>query len=352
MRAGTKKATSDVLSIVEAAYCLEEPQKQWAQRLLEVADRSVGRGLAGFACAFDASRMDGTVAIDRASAAIINQPVELVHAIFDGLTLAAPGWLSPYFAGEGGAPRCLLTSEVDPRRKLNYRDRLARSGVHDGINLVCVDLDRRGLLLSLAIPAGTTIAPERRTDLVRAATHIQSALRLRARLAAESPGAPTGDRALESVDAVLTAEGKVLHAEGDAALATARRALQTAVRDITHARTALRGDSHRALRMWKGLVSAHWTLIDRFESDGERYVVARENVPQLKGLAALTPTERFVVAYAARGFTTKEIAYTLGISAITVRVLLMRAARRYGVRSRKALLALGRRALSEKEPIK
>lgn len=349
MRPGTRKKTSDVLSIVEAAYSVEEPQKQWAQRLLEVVDRSVGRGLAGFACTFDASSADGTVAIDRGSAAILNQPVGLVHAIFDGLTQAAPGWLSTYFAGDGGVPRCLLTSEVDPRRKLSYRDRLARSGVHDGINLVCVDLDRRGLLLSVAIPAGSTLAPEKRTDLVRAGTHIQSALRLRARLAAGSPDAPTGLAAPDSGAAVLTAEGKVLHAEGDAKLATARRALQTAVRDITHARTALRGDTHRALGMWTGLVAAQWTLVDRFESDGERYVVARENTPQVNGLPALTPTERLVVAYAARGYTTKEIAYTLGISATTVRVLLMRAARRYGVRSRKALLALGRRALSRAE---
>jgi DNA-binding CsgD family transcriptional regulator len=349
MRAGTSKGTSDVLSIVEAAYSLDDPQKQWAQRLLEVADRSVGRGLAGFACAFDASRTDGIVTIDRESAAIINQPVELVHAIFDGLTLAAPGWLSRYFSGERGVPRCLLTSEVDPRKKLNYRDRLARTGIHDGINLVCVDLDRRGLLLSLAIPAGSTIAAEKRTDLVRAATHIQSALRLRARPAAGSSEPAACVAEPESGAAVLTAQGKVLHAEGDAKLASARRALQTAVRDITHARTALRGDAHRALGMWTGLVAAQWTLVDRFESNGERYVVARENSPQVNGLLALTPTERLVVAYAARGSTTKEIAYALGISATTVRVLLMRAARRYGVRSRKALLALGRRASPEPE---
>jgi DNA-binding CsgD family transcriptional regulator len=346
MLVGTNKASFDVLSIVEAAYSLEGPQQQWTQRLLEVADRSVGRGLAGFACGFGANA-DGTFAFDRRSAAIINQSEETVHAIFDGLSQAAPGWLSTYLAGEGGVARCLITSEVDPRRKLNYRDRLAQSGIHDGINILSMDLDRRGLLLSLGIPAGPTIAPEKRTDLVRAATHIQSALRLRARLAAESLDVPAADDGLEAGDAVLTAEGKLLHAEGDAALANARRALQTAVRDVTHARIALRGDAHRALGMWKGLVAAQWTLIDRFESNGERYVVARENTPRLNGLVALTPTERFVVAYAARGSTTKEIAYTLGISATTVRVLLMRAARRYGVRSREALLALGRRALSE-----
>jgi DNA-binding CsgD family transcriptional regulator len=346
MSVATNSGSFDVLSMVEAAYSLDGPPRQWTQRLLEVADRSIGRGLGGFACPF-AANTDGTFTMDRKSAAFINQPEEMVYAILDGLTQAAPGWLSAYLAGEAGVARCLITSEVDPRRKLNYRDRLARTGVDDGINILCMDPDGHGLLLSLGIPAGPTLAPERRQDLVRAATHIQSGLRLRARLAAESADAPTADGALESCDAVLTPEGKVLHAEGNAALATARRALVAAVRDVTHARTALRGDVHRALGMWKGLVAAHWTLIDRFESDGERYVVARENAPQLNGLVALTPTERLVVAYAARGSTTKEIAYTLGVSATTVRVLLMRAAHRYGERNRKALLALGRRALSE-----
>jgi DNA-binding NarL/FixJ family response regulator len=49
-----------------------------------------------------------------------------------------------------------------------------------------------------------------------------------------------------------------------------------------------------------------------------------------------------VVTYAARGFSTKEIAYTLGLADTTVRVLIMRAVRRAGVRDRNELLALAR----------
>jgi DNA-binding NarL/FixJ family response regulator len=58
-------------------------------------------------------------------------------------------------------------------------------------------------------------------------------------------------------------------------------------------------------------------------------------------MSKLTPTERCVVTCALRGFSTKEIAYTLGISDSTVRVLIMRAVRRYGYRSRRELMKLG-----------
>jgi len=317
-------------------------------RLLEAAERSIGEGLGGFACIFNANP-DGTIAIDRGSAAVVHQSEEVIHAIFDGLTQAPPGWLSAYINGDGGLARCLMTSEVDPRRKLTYRDRLAESGVRDGVNIACLDLDQRGVLLSIGVSAGPTMAAAVRADLRRVATHVLSALRLRARLAAPSLGAPMAPSLREPGGAVLFPDGEVVHADGDAGLAKARGALQTAVRDITQARTTLRADAHHALGMWKGLVSAQWTLVDHFESDGTRYVVARQNAPQARGLAVLTPSERCVVAYAARGSTTKEIAYTLGISDTTVRVLLMRAARRCGARNREALLALGRRAFAERD---
>src|ERR1700722_3271716 len=94
-------------------------------------------------------------------------------------------------------------------------------------------------------------------------------------------------------------------------------------------------NSHRS-----GLV--RWILVDRFEHDGEKYVVLRDTGPSSRRRLALTATERGVVTAGARGLTTKEIAYELGITDTTVRVLLMRAARRCAVRSRQELLDLWR----------
>jgi DNA-binding CsgD family transcriptional regulator len=51
----------------------------------------------------------------------------------------------------------------------------------------------------------------------------------------------------------------------------------------------------------------------------------------------LTDGERRVVELAAQGLRTKEIAHHLDISHATVRVLLMRASRKYDARSREEL---------------
>ena len=87
-------------------------------------------------------------------------------------------------------------------------------------------------------------------------------------------------------------------------------------------------------------MSGRWTLVDAFDHGGERYIVARENQSRPEGLTKLTDREQQVVASAAAGRSTKEIAYDLGISHATTRVLLSRAYRRLGVRSRNQLFDL------------
>jgi len=97
-------------------------------------------------------------------------------------------------------------------------------------------------------------------------------------------------------------------------------------------------DPDASLDARKALVSARWSLLDRVELDGRRYIVARENPPGAPGPEALTPREREVVAYAKLGHHNKLIAYDLGIADSTVRVLLSRAMAKLGVQSRRDLL--------------
>jgi DNA-binding CsgD family transcriptional regulator len=86
---------------------------------------------------------------------------------------------------------------------------------------------------------------------------------------------------------------------------------------------------------------ARWTLLDAFESDGKRYIVAiMENPAVTDGPVVLSARERQVVAFAALGKTNKLIAYELGLSDSTVRVLLARAAKKLGVNTRTELVAL------------
>ena len=81
-------------------------------------------------------------------------------------------------------------------------------------------------------------------------------------------------------------------------------------------------------------VGSRWILIDGFEQGGRRYIVAMER----PGAERLSATEWAVLHLAIAEATNKEIAYELGLAHATVRVLLHRAAAKFGVRTRAELI--------------
>ena len=198
-------------------------------------------------------------------------------------------------------------------------------------------------MLSLGVRGGYRLRRQQRRQLSRVGIHVLAGLRLRNRLAARQSGgrhgvAPPHDDALG--DAIVAPNGGVLHARGEASLPASRAALSSAARRIEEARGPARGDAEHALELWRGLVAGTWSLVDTFERDGSRYMLARQNHPNLNGPKSLTTRERAVAAYVARGQTTKEIAYSLGVADTTVLVLLMRAMRECAVKDRRALVEL------------
>jgi DNA-binding CsgD family transcriptional regulator len=166
----------------------------------------------------------------------------------------------------------------------------------------------------------------------RLAFHLASAHRLRRRLA------ETGRDPLGGYEALFDPGRGLIEANGPAENGRARSALESAA----VAREEVRQGSNRQepTDRWRPRVSGRWTLVDAVSRRGQRYIVARENEVQPPGLDDLTGRELQVVASAAAGRSNKEIAYELGISHATVRVLLSRAGLRLGVRSRRQLLQL------------
>jgi DNA-binding CsgD family transcriptional regulator len=322
------RATSapDLASIVEAAYAVDGSAQEWAARILGAAHRSLGAGRGGFTCELQLNE-DGTLAIDRGSAAVIRHKAERLSALFESLPRALSGFLALQPPAGRTAGRCVLTSEMAPGALLPSGQRVARQVVSDELNIFCLDPDRRGFLLSLEIRDRRKLTPELRDDLHRVATHILTGLRLR--------------RRLRLADADTLAERDSTCAGGEAALAEARRALQAAVLNVERALTPLRTGEAPALDEGKKLIATGWMLIHQVDAQGARYIVARQPTTSAR-LSLLTPTERRVVVDAARGSSTKEISYELGIAEATVRVLIMRASRRLGVRTRDELLVLAR----------
>ena len=88
------------------------------------------------------------------------------------------------------------------------------------------------------------------------------------------------------------------------------------------------------------LIDRRWTIVDHHERDGRHYLVVVGD--RATGIELLSPRELQVLAAAAAGQTTKVIAFELGLSDSTVRVLLARTAKKLGVKKRADMVALYR----------
>jgi DNA-binding NarL/FixJ family response regulator len=131
----------------------------------------------------------------------------------------------------------------------------------------------------------------------------------------------------------------VVHAKGAAKVREARDALRDAARAVDKARGKLRrSDPDAALALWRGLLEGRWSLVERFDTDGRRFVVAHRNEAATRGLRALSVRERQVASYAALAHTNKLIAYELGIALGSVSVHLRSALAKLGVKSRVELV--------------
>lgn len=198
-------------------------------------------------------------------------------------------------------------------------------GVRDQIVAKAVDPRGNGCLLWAGSPDETTVPTRHALRWSRVMTHLLAALRLRTALASR-------------LEAVLEPGGRVVHAEGVARERPLREALRDAVLHVERARSrAGSADADAALSRWHALVSGRWSLVDSFERDGRRFLVARRNDPELASPRSLSQRERQILAYAALGHPNKYIAYALGIAPSTVSSHLMSGMRRLRLRSRAEL---------------
>jgi DNA-binding CsgD family transcriptional regulator len=211
------------------------------------------------------------------------------------------------------------------------KDGLQKFGIFDSIWITATDPTGRGCGFHAGRKSIAWAGPGEKRTWGRIAAHLSSAIRLRYRVHdAEARGAWA---------AVFDPNGKLHDATGEAQEAEARALLREAVLKIEKARGRQRLEQpEQALSEWKALVAGKWSLVDRLEQDGRRYIVARANEPRARGPAALSQREKQVLGYAQLGHHNKLIAYELGIAQSTVRVLMSRAMSKLGVRTREQLL--------------
>lgn len=348
-------ANRDLVPLVEAAYRIERTAAEWVRGLATAAMPALdrGAGLHVFRIERDGNRL---------------RPVDPV------CVGAAPSWAEawretwwdrwiapldqPSLASAISFGACSYATQLwaaMAEQIPTYADflaRLANDGFHhvlptfaggatqgsprpfypDSFNLVAVDT--RGsatvILANLTTPARSVLTPEDVARWERVAAHIAAGDRLRRR----------ASRARSGEDAVLAPGGKLLHAEGDARAPDARAALRDAARRVDAARKqTARGAPEDVLELWQALYDGRWSVFDRFDSDGRRFLVARRN-PQPDGpqLTALTTRQRQVATLVAMGHSNKAVAYELGIATPTVASLVRGVKQRLGASSRAELV--------------
>lgn len=190
---------------------------------------------------------------------------------------------------------------------------------------------QRGLMIMAPWPHEGETPPRKLEHWRRVASHLSAALRLRTRLRGRDGGGVS--------DAIFEPDGGCVHAERDAAETEARERLRDAVRRMERARSeSERTTGDLALESWTALVDGRWSLVDRFEADGRRYIVAKPNDAGVRDPRALTKMESAVALLVARALSNKEIAYELGLATSTVAEHVSSVARKLGVGSRPELV--------------
>lgn len=346
--AAGERGTDDV-AILEAAYRVDREacdDRAWLLGVLEAARGALDAGFGVFGYRIDARDLSavrattpvlafgppgGEEALAQIDAALRLAPEEQ-RAL--GI-LGTPETAEQLYAGSHAMVTASSTLGRARFRGLSPVQRwLAPFGVADLLAVKTVDVDRRGVVLAAALPSPATPTRARALSWSRIAAHLAAALRLR-----EQTGDP-----LIGAEAIFVADRASVdppaHLAGEAREASAREALRRAAAAVVRARGRLRRDDpDAALAGWPSLIDGRWTLLDCFDRDGKRFLVARRNEPRVAPELALTARERQVAAHAAIGHGVRLIAYELGLAPATVCEQLRAAMRKLGVSTRAELAA-------------
>ncbi len=195
------------------------------------------------------------------------------------------------------------------------------------------DAGRMALLVGALDEVSTTTATQRH-QFHLAMSHLGAGLRIRTALARGGVHPDEGE-------AVFDASGRMLHADGPAKEQSAREALRQAVAEIDRARSARgRSEGVDAVERWQGLVDGRWSLVDHFDRDGKRFVVAHKNDPSVRDPRGLSVREKQIAELVGMGRSTKEIAYELGLSNSAIGMAVKAVCSKLGLSSRTELAHL------------
>lgn len=322
------RVTSAMIDVVETAYDMQPQGDQWFSELLETSgpifERAVGaiiriveRPVEGGPITLGEQYTTSTVPPDwdeTTRAMFKSLPPELIEL------RTRPGTAHTYselfevyrelreqFGVSGTYAEWSLDSNIEVIKKVVEVCR-------DTFVVAATDPHGRGFILAALLPEPTTIPEREREGWRMLGAHLASGFRLRQGLSHQ--GAIVASGLPGHAEAVLDPKDfRVTDANGAAREADAMETLRDAAVAIDRARGRLRkSDPQESLATWWALLQGRWSLVDWFDTDGRRYVLAHPNSPDIRDPRGLSERETQVVTFAALGETNKMVSYRLGIS--------------------------------------
>jgi len=310
--------------VIEAAYTFRSNPADWADALHAALGPALDLGqgtlvgLVGFPD--QGLRLEHLAA--RAGATRVHQAVVRLGVLLSPSTLR-----DAFFSGRVLGSSSGRYSQSDfaqlEQRALPVRSR-------DAAGFCATDDIDRGVMVISPSPSRLTL-PTQPSALVRGlGQHIGNGLRLQRVMHAATLDDP-------AIEAIFDPDGRTQRTAGMARMPNALDRLREFVR--ARARAPLPADEGPGApgSAWQAVIAGRWSLVDRFDSDGRRFVVAYRNPPGVLDPRRLTAREEGVTTLAAVGRSNKEIGADLGISEADAAALLTTALAKLGLASRTAL---------------
>ncbi len=304
---------SDYVRIIDAAHDYAASDEAWLRGLVGALRPVLDRGLGVFAWFHAPHELPAAPLVTNLGA-----PAAAVERLWDPLRAAmsvGPVTTLRATLGAEALGHLLGGAAIEHR-------------IADALGLFCLDIDGHGLGIAAYSPEVVELSRQERHVFERVVVHLTAAFRLRRRRIV--------------TEAMVSPSGTIAHAERPGRSPPTRESLRAAAvahdEALAHEEARARGpDAVDVLGLHRALVAGQWRLVDTFESDGKRYLIARHNAPAPALEPELSVRETQVAVLAAMGHALKMIAYELGISESSVATYLRRALVKLRLPDRNAL---------------
>lgn len=324
------------IDIVEAAYDVGAFLGDWLPNVIESGEAAIDFGMGVGGALWAGASPDGQPLVVQmhVPAAVPDLPLRYTKAAL----AAGPAMVAETSRALLG--RVNVLSETKERWPGVFDAITTHVGCKDMLSLFAVDPDLFGATVTAPSPKPIALSRQAREHWHMVGVHIAAGRRLgRVRAGEEQKGLPPTEMPLDAEALLDPKRFVVAQAAGDARESAASETIRKAAMQVDKARGRLRRtDPGEALELWQGLVRGRWSLIDWFDTDGRRFVLAKPNAPHVGDPRGLTERQYQVATYAALGESSKLIGYRLGLSPQRVSTLLRTAMRKLRVKSQAQLV--------------